>query len=344
VVLKIFEKSNCANCEGIDCMMRCQWIEFDNKDAAKAEITKMINGEESRVLSECITCFACDEYCPYGSHPFDMITELQEKYSSLNINPKVLESTVTRYKPYDELRLKEIDPNKPVLNKCAFIKTNAKNMEGKLFDDLQYVGGLNYFCNLLYHHYMRDSVIKERAPIIIDAVKKQGIKEMICFHDECYGFWASYCPRNNIELPADFKPIHINEYLYNYLKDHQSEIKKLNMKMAYQRSCSNRFHPETDQWVDKICELIGVERVARKYDRENAMCCAGVFALLGKTKEMRKAQDDNINDMLEHGAEVAVYCCPMCLESLGSKVQRKGIKNYLLSDLCRLALGEELDY
>ena len=114
--------------------------------------------------------------------------------------------------------------------------------------------------------------------------------------------------------------------------------------MAYQRSCSNRFIPETDKWVDKICELIGVERVPRKYDRENAMCCAGIFATLGKSSLMRKAQNDNINDMVEHDAEVCVYNCSMCKERLGSKAKRKGLKNYLLSDLVRLSLGEELDY
>jgi len=34
----------------------------------------------------------------------------------------------------------------------------------------------------------------------------------------------------------------------------------------------------------------------------------------------------------------------MCKEALGNRVERKGIKNYLLSDLCRMALGEQLDY
>jgi len=315
-----------------------------DKDTARAEMEKMINGEDSFVLKNCVTCFACDEYCPYGSHPFDLKTELQEKYNSLNINSNILENTVKRFAPHDQVRLKEIDPEKPVINKCGLGKLNVNNLQGQLFDNLQYVSGLDFFCNLLYHHYARDSVIKERAPIILDNIKKQGIKEMICFHDECYGFYASFCPRNNIELPPDFKVIHINEYLYNYLMDHESEIKKLNIKMAYQRSCSNRCIPETDEWVDKICELIGVERVPRKYDRENAMCCAGLFATLGKSSLMRKAQNDNINDMLEHDAEVCVYNCSMCKESLGSKAKRKGLKNYLLSDLVRLSLGEELDY
>jgi len=315
-----------------------------DKETARVEMEKMINGEDSFVLNQCVTCFACEEYCPYDSHPFDLKTELQEKYNSLNIPPKIVNDTIQQFQPYDELKLKEIDPEKPVLNKCGLMRLNAKNMEGQLFENLQYVSGRSYFCNLIFHHYGRDSVIKERAPIILGNIEKQGIKEMICFHDECYGFYTSYCSRNNIELPAGFKPIHIYEYLYTYLKEHEEEIKKLNIKMAYQRSCSNRFIPEIDEWVEKICELIGVERVARKYDRENAMCCAGIFPTIGKKDIMRKAQNDNINDMLEQGVEICVYNCSMCKESLGSKAGRKGLKNYLLSDLCRMALGEQLDY
>jgi len=340
----MFDKTNCVKCENIDCLTRCQWIEFGDVEDARTEISKMINGEASYVLSECVTCFACDEYCPYNSHPFDLITNLQEKYNSLKIDPNILERTIKTYAPHDQVRLKEIDANKPVLNKCGLAKINSKNMQGQLFDNLQYVSGRDYFCNLAYHHYARDSVIRERAPVILDNIKKQGIKEMICFHDECYGFYTSYCSRNNIELPKDFKPIHIYEYLYNYLKDHEPEIKKLDIKMAYQRSCSNRFIPEIDKLVDKICDLIGVERVAREYDRENALCCGGIFATFGKRYLVRKTQNDNINDMIEHKAEVCVYSCSMCKEALGNRVERKGIKNYLLSDLCRIALGEQLDY
>ena len=340
---KIFDESNCDKCENVDCLTRCQWMEFSDVEEARAEKTKMINGEESRVLSDCVTCFACDEYCPYESHPFDLITELQEKYNSLNINPGILESTIARFAPHDQLRLKEIDPDKPVLNKCGLGKLNAKHMEGQLFENLQYVSGLDFFCNLMYHHYGRDSIIKERAPIILGNIKAQGIKEMICYHDECYGFYASFCPRNNIDLPPGFKAVHIYEYLYKYLKEHESNVKKLGMKIAYQRSCSNRFIPEVDEWADKVCNLIGVERVERKYDRENALCCGGLFATLGKKALGRKTQNDNINDMIEHNAEACVYNCPMCMESLGSKVERKGLKNYILSDLCRLALGESLE-
>lgn len=337
-----FDSSHCEECANVDCLTRCQWIDFSSVDEARMEQTKMIKGEDSRVLSECMTCFACDEYCPYGSHPFDLKVELQEKLNSHNLPQKLVQTMVDQYTPHDELRIKEIDPEKPVLNKCAFIKVHAKHMQGPIFENLQYVGGLDFFCNLQYHHFEKDSVIRERTPIIIGNAVKQGIKEMICYHDECYGFYASYCPRNNIEVP--FKVMHLNEYLYNYLKEHESEIKKLNIKVAYQRNCSNRFIPETDKWVDKIFELIGVERVARKYDREDAICCAAPFALYGKGKLQRETQASNIQDMLDHDAVACVFNCGACKDTLGPKVVKKGLKEYMISDLCRLGLGEELDY
>ncbi|MFX0073752.1 MAG: heterodisulfide reductase-related iron-sulfur binding cluster, partial [Candidatus Hermodarchaeota archaeon] len=203
-----------------------------------------------------------------------------------------------------------------------------------------FIGGIDYYCNFVYHHYGRLSITKERASKIHEKIKKQGIKEMICFHDECYQLFTKHFPQYNLEV--DFKVIPLYEYLYNYLKNHEPEITKLNMKIAYQRPCSSRFIPEIDDWVDKICDLIGVNRVPRKFDRQNGLCCSGVFTLIGKKKMMRKAQSDNIEDMIDHGAEACVYNCPMCMAALGYKVEKNGLKNYILSDLCKLALGENV--
>ena len=120
----MFDSSYCAKCANVDCLTRCQWINFENVEEARAEKTKMINGEESRVLSECVTCFACEEYCPINSHPFDLIVELQEKYDSLNIDPKVRENIIKQAEPPKELRIKEIDPDKVVFHKCTFSRRN----------------------------------------------------------------------------------------------------------------------------------------------------------------------------------------------------------------------------
>ncbi|MFW9822025.1 MAG: heterodisulfide reductase-related iron-sulfur binding cluster [Candidatus Thorarchaeota archaeon] len=333
----MFDDSNCSECEKIDCLTRCQWMDID-VDTARNEMQKMINGEESFVLKDCVTCFACDEYCPYNSHPFDLKTELQEKYNSLNINPMILKGALDQLAPHEEVRIKDIDTNKPVLNKCTFSRMNVEEMKGQMFENMQYISGTDFFCNLMYHHMARDSVIKERIPIIIENIEKHGIKEFICWHDECYGLWTSYCERNTIEVP--FKPIHLFEYVKGYLEEHESEIKKLNMKIAYQRSCSNRFSPEIDKVVDSICGLIGVERVQRTYDRENALCCTAPFAPMGRDELIKPTHDKNVKDMIDNGAEACVFVCPMCKQNMGALVEENGLKSYLLSDLARKALGE----
>jgi len=342
----MFNDKYCAECKTVDCMMKCQWIDFENIAAAKHEIIKLVNEEEDcRILKECMLCFSCDEYCPYHSHPFDKINELQEKYQSQDIQDAIIENSLNMYKAKGEFTPRPIDPKKPILNKCAFPKMNAKEMSGPMFDNLQSVGGLHYFCQLVYQHVAKPSVIKERVPIIIDNFKKTGVlkdTKVICWHDECYGLYTSYCQRNNLDVP--FKPIHIFDYVYDYLKEHESDIKKLNIKAAYQRNCSNRYVPETDETLDKICELIGVERVARKYDRENGLCCAAPFGMRGHNKEVRKTQNENVQDMVDYSAQVAIFNCPMCKDTLERKVTASGMKAYFISDLARLALGEKLDY
>jgi len=50
-----------------------------DKDTAKTEIGKIISGEDSFVLHDCVTCYACEEYCPMGNHPFYLIVERQEE-------------------------------------------------------------------------------------------------------------------------------------------------------------------------------------------------------------------------------------------------------------------------
>jgi len=37
-----------------------------------------------------------------------------------------------------------------------------------------------------------------------------------------------------------------------------------------------------------------------------------------------------------------VYLCAMCFATLNKKVRESGMKNYMVTDICRLALGEKL--
>jgi len=201
----------------------------------------------------------------------------------------------------------------------------------------------HYFCQLMYLHYGKTSVINERLKNIIDTIAAHKVTEVVHFHDECYGTYTSYAPAFGIDVP--FKSIHLFEYLYHKLEELKNDITPLNYKVAYQRPCSSRLSSDKHQYVGKIFDLIGVEPVDRKYVGENAMCCGAT--ILGQKKEgsrqySAEIQRKNIEDMQSAGAQICVFNCPACMQTLGKPVSKKGIMPLFLSDLCRLAIGEKV--
>ena len=67
-----FDESKCYECDTHDCLTRCQYMSIDN-ETAKTEMEKIINREDSFVLHDCATCYACEEYCKRGNHPFILL-------------------------------------------------------------------------------------------------------------------------------------------------------------------------------------------------------------------------------------------------------------------------------
>ena len=64
--------------------MHCQYMDFELAEA-KAEKEKILAGQNSEVLSNCVTCYACEEYCPADNHPFYQIVERQEEQGILPV-------------------------------------------------------------------------------------------------------------------------------------------------------------------------------------------------------------------------------------------------------------------
>ena len=333
-----FDKTKCAKCKAISCLVKCQYMDFKDKDKAKKEWQKVINGEDSSVLKSCTTCYACEEYCPFGNHPFYLIVERQEEKGILPAPRPIITMWINQCQPIGRFMVGKVAER--TLSYCFLAQFNTL-VKGKLFDGIasSSIFGQEFFCNAVYLHYAKASVIKGRLPKIVENVKNQGIKELVCLHDECYGTFTSLAPAYGIDVP--FKPIHYYEFLYDRLKALNDEIKPLNVKVAYQRNCSARLCPEIDHYVDDIFGLLGVERVKREYDRENALCCAEIFRMAKGPALADDIQKRNIDDMVKFGAKYCVLNCPACWDSLAHKVVRQGIKPIHMIDLCRLAIGEE---
>ncbi|MFX1256209.1 MAG: (Fe-S)-binding protein, partial [Promethearchaeota archaeon] len=157
-----FDEEVCLTCPTFDCLVRCQYMDID-RDTAKIEIKKMLNGEESFVLHQCVTCYACEEYCKRGNHPFYLITDLQEKKGVFPM-PKPLTTQWVNIGTPTRKDIPHFFSEEPVISLCLFPAFIKPINEEKLFEDLSIIIGRHFFCQLAYLHFAKPSLIRERLP------------------------------------------------------------------------------------------------------------------------------------------------------------------------------------
>lgn len=327
----------CENCPTCDCLVKCQYMDFELTEA-RAEKEKILNGLDSKVLSDCVSCYACEEYCPSANHPFYQIVERQEEKGVLPVPIPLTKQQVRMMQARGTITPASVSA--PVINMCYFPMLTGC-VRGKLYENASVIVGSDIFCNIMWLHFGKNSVIRERLPRMIDNIwdfylKDSGVDELVCFHDECYGTYTQLAPAFGIDVP--FKSIHLFEYLAKKLDELKDQVKPIGAKVAYQRPCSNRLVPETRHWVDEIFQKIGVERAERQYDRENALCCGQVFRAQQREELADDIQQRNLDDMQQAGAAYCVFNCPACMFTLADAVAERGIFPILMSDLCQIAL------
>jgi len=331
-----FHVDLCKACPTGACLVKCQYMDLGIAEA-KEEMVKIFKGEDSFVLQECVTCYACEEYCKRGNHPFYLITQRRNDKGILTAPRAITRQWIHIGEPRGKYETGEV---KEKALSFGFMPQFREIVKGRLFADLMpsYFFGQEYFCNMVYLHFAEPSMIKERLFSVINNIEKLGVKEVVFMHDECYAAFTSFAPAYGIDIP--FKCIHYFQYLYERLQALQNEIKPLNIRVAYQRPCSSRLCPETHHFMADIMALIGVELVERTYQGENALCCASIFRSMYGYELSHDVQTRNIQDMKEQGAEYCVFNCHGCEGALSEKVTAQGIKPVHMVELCRAAMGE----
>ena len=223
--------SKCNLCG--ECLVRCLYVDYD-KDKAVAEIKALMEGKKAEILSKCITCCGCREYCPTGADPHDLILRAQERLDVFPATMKSGERMDLAFEVPNEVILG--DPDKPILSLCVMERQIPEGaLDGQLFEGMSVVKGGDYFCLIGYVHVGKESPIEKGAQKFIDRLTHLG-KDIIFLHDDCYAMVHAKVKDYGISAP--FRYMHLFEYLRNYLRDHSSRIIQLGKKVAYQRPCA----------------------------------------------------------------------------------------------------------
>jgi Fe-S oxidoreductase len=328
----MFKKDLCTVCG--DCLSWCPYIDIDG-EAAKVEFQKLINGEPSGIISQCVSCMGCEEICPEAAYPFSLILKRQEEQNEAARFEKARKNMEGAYRIPTEIK-QGID-GKPVIDLCTVSPIIPGLFQGMLYEDSTFLSGGDYFCGIGFFHIGLATPVEKKAAALVDRVARTGAEEIVCYHDDCYTFFSVVAPELGLEVP--FRPVSWPEFLYRRLKELEDRIQPLKKIVAYQRPCASRYTPDKDDYVDEIFELVGVDRPGRSHERRQSVCCGG--AIVPRDWEMAdRIKHQNLEDAHSADAEIMVTLCPLCFVSLRKRAPEHGLTVMPISDLCRAALGE----
>jgi Fe-S oxidoreductase len=319
----------------------CRYVDYD-KERTVAELKLLMEGKDAEILHKCITCIACNDYCPTGADPSNLIFKMQEKIGTCPIvvaHRPILDRLAQGLEGKGEPgELIPGDVDKPALSLDSFgyQLIPEGTLESQLFKGMTVVRGGGYMSLVGCVHFGGESFVERYAQRVIDRLASLG-KDIVYYHNE--GFTLVHVKAREQGITVPFKYMHLFEHLRNYLRDHQSSITKLGKKVAYQANCATRYVPEQDTFLDEIFGLVGVERPPRKYERKDALCCAG--PIIATNNELAvDIQEKNLKDAIECRADALITSCPMCDLVLRQPTQQHNLPKIFITDLCRIALGE----
>ena len=334
----MWDASKCDLCG--DCLVKCRYVDYD-RDRAVIEMKLLMESKAADILDRCITCNACLQYCPTGADPANLIYKMQERFGSpvsVSFKPFVDAVIKTFEHGSRDVQVIEGDPGKPALSFDSFPFTQfpAGTLESSMFKGMTVVRGRKYASLVGMAHMGAESLAQRYGRKVIDAFAELG-KDIVYLHNE--GYILAHLKAGELGIDVPYRYMHLFEYMRDYLMDNQNVITMLNKRVAYQPNCAARWLPQQDVWLNEIFGLIGVERVSRKYEGVNALCCGGP-ALFVNQELAIKIQNDNIKDALDNRAEALITICPMCDTVMQGETSKAGLPKIFITDLCRMALGE----
>lgn len=119
-------------------------------ERAASEIKLLMEGKAADILSSCITCNACVDYCPTQADPANLFVMMQEKTGTgpIAVNYKPIVDMMAQGLEDDvgDSELIEGDPDQPVLSfdSFRFDQFPEGTLDSKLFKGMTVVRGNKY--------------------------------------------------------------------------------------------------------------------------------------------------------------------------------------------------------
>lgn len=341
------DHKECIECG--TCLQKCPVMKMD-QDEAKAEIVRLITGEETkRVLKECTFCFTCNHYCPNGLKPYNLIMERMAEHNRKN-NAElpfwVTEMINGKDKPgfFNDQYEASSDDDKAIIKRWSEIPAKTKDIlyigcvgrinpynieHSKALKNLPKYGPRDICCGDIPYRFGEYQAFSEIAEKAFNRLSLLNADRLVCYCASCANYFGNIWPNcHGLKLP--FEIISLHEWLWEQYQKGSLQIqKKVKQDIVISDSChAGGLGEGFMSSIRGLYEAAGMNVVELENSKYDSLCC-GVGSLLRCSHNQSGVSEDTqrkIKQILETGADNVTFDCHGCVANLSQALKGTNIK------------------
>jgi Fe-S oxidoreductase len=281
----------CIECG--ECLLNCRYMNFSRKEAI-ADIGKINRGlhRESKAARDCVSCYACDAFCPNGAHPYERIHYVwNERYELMGLPARASYLMPGRLPNFRQSlrytkREKELQDkwaaDEPPAKTCLYPGCNLLAMPqlagGAIFDELPVWGRWDLCCGEMFFRIGALAPVRKKARHLTEFYRGKGIEELVFVCPACYNMFSNVLPQQ-FGASFDFKKTHFTDWFMRKLDEGVFRITNiLSGTVVMHDSCHGRvLGEEFMESQRRLMRRLGLEVVEPNEQRKHGLCC-GVAA------------------------------------------------------------------
>jgi Fe-S oxidoreductase len=363
VAHRFFLADKCTRCG--ECLTRCQYMNLTRSEAI-LEIKRLIEDRPTTtVMRDCVSCYACDAFCPEDAGPYQLILEKwSRRYDQDGLPVRAAYMLPYQYPNYREDVVPEMSHRErellatwrqtPAQGEVLYPGCNLLTLPSLLdlgvVDDLPVSGDWSLCCGEPFYRLGAFAAMEQIAAALTAYYANKKITKMVFVCPACLNMFRNVLPRFGARF--DFECEYIARWLLRRLDDARIRVSRpLERAVAVHDSCHGRvLGDEIMQQTRELYARLGATVVNMKHHHEDGICC-GIAA--GCNRQM--AQDivrvgrRELREGVDTGTrEMAIYCtgCYLILSIIKNLSRRRApsSKQRLVHTLELLAeaVGEEV--
>lgn len=346
-----------------ECLMKCPVMKMGQNEA-KSEFSNLLKGEPApRVFSECTLCFSCNNYCPEGLRPYELIlqrvTEQGDRKKRLPAlvpyflngmpGPTLWKDLYSKLKPREKKILDKwsVPPkeSKEVLFMGCIGKLFTEDIENsKVLEPLAKFGPPDICCGELHYRSGQWKAYCEITERTLKRFSELEAERIVFYCGSCYTFLGNMLPKvYGKELP--FKLTSLYEWLLEKTERGDIEVKRpIEHRAAIHESCyASELGPGFYEPLRKLYKKAGADIVELEHNRENNLSCGAAsivrnFSLF----QMMKEQGKKFKEVKNTGVDKVALNCPGCYLTLAATNRLYGVKMLYMPEILLRAFGDDI--